>query len=88
MFQLWHDDQYFRLEEIVSTRDVENHAKQQENAKIDTKPTENLELDKSRIAKLIEEWDILLQTGVYSLDDGVITEIDKEIQNLISQSGL
>ena len=88
MFQLWHDDQYFRLEEIVSTRDVENHAKQQENAKIDTKPIENLELDKSRIAKLIEEWDILLQTGVYSLDDGVITEIDKEIQNLISQSGL
>ena len=88
MFQLWHDDQYFRLEEIVSTRDVENHAKQQENTKIDTKPTENLELDKSRIAKLIEEWDILLQTGVYSLDDGVITEIDKEIQNLISQSGL
>ena len=79
---------YFRLEEIVSTRDVENHEKQQENTKTDTKPTENLELDKSRIAKLIEERDILLQTGVYSLDDRVITEIDKEIQNLISQSGL
>ena len=79
---------YFRLEEIVSTRDVENHEKQQENTKTDAKPTENLELDKSRIAKLIEERDILLQTGVYSLDDRVITEIDKEIQNLISQSGL
>ena len=79
---------YFRLEEIVSTRDVENHEKRQENTKTDTKPTENLELDKSRIAKLIEERDILLQTGVYSLDDRVITEIDKEIQNLISQSGL
>ena len=88
MFQLWHEDQYFRLEEIVSTRDVEKHEKQQENIKIDTKATDNLEPDKSRIAKLIEERDILLQTGVYSLDDRVITEIDKEIQNLISQSGL
>ena len=72
----------------MSTRDVENHAKQQENTKIDTKPTENLEPDKSRIAKLIEERDILLQTGVYSLDDRVITELDKEIQNLISQNVL
>ena len=87
--QLWHiDDQYFRLDEIVSTRDVENHAKQQENSKIDAKPTETLEPDKSRIAKLIEERDILLQTGVYSLDDRVITELDKEIQNLILQNVL
>ena len=81
MFWLWHiDHQYFRLE------DVENHPKQQENTKIETKPTETLEPDKSLIAKLIEERDILLQTGVYSLDDRVITELDKEIQNLISQN--
>lgn len=42
--------------------------------------------NKSQIAKLIEERDTLLQTGVYSLDDRVIEEIDKEIQCLISNT--
>ena len=40
-------------------------------------------MNKTRIAKLIEERDILLQTGVYTLDDRVISQLDDEIQQLI-----
>ena len=37
-----------------------------------------------RVAKLIEERDLLLQTGVYTMNDPVISELDKEIRQHIS----
>lgn len=40
-----------------------------------------------RVAKLIEERDTLLQTGVYTMDDIVISELDKEIRQMIASNG-
>ena len=37
-----------------------------------------------RVAKLLEERDTLLQTGVYTNDDPVISELDKEIRLMIA----
>ncbi|KXJ28809.1 centrosomal protein of 120 kDa [Exaiptasia diaphana] len=44
------------------------------------------ELD-NRIAKLIEERDTLLQTGVYTTDDRIIVELDKQIRDAIASKG-
>lgn len=41
----------------------------------------------SRIAKLIEERDTLLHTGVYSTDDRIIVELDKQIRDAIASRG-
>ena len=41
------------------------------------------ELD-SKIAKLIEERDTLLQTGVYTTDDRIIAELDRQIREAIA----
>ena len=41
----------------------------------------------SRIAKLIEERDTLLHTGVYTTDDRIIVELDKQIRDAISSKG-
>lgn len=41
------------------------------------------ELD-GRIAKLIEERDTLLQTGVYTTDDRIISELDRQIREAIA----
>lgn len=46
----------------------------------------NEELD-NRIAKLIEERDTLLQTGVYTTDDRIIVELDKQIRDAIASKG-
>jgi len=39
-----------------------------------------------RVAKLLEERDTLLQTGVYTNDDPVIEELDKQIRQLIAKN--
>ena len=56
-----------------------------EKTRKDLESTEGVEesVNKARIAKLIEERDVLLQTGVYTLDDRVISQLDEEIQQLI-----
>ena len=41
----------------------------------------------SRIAKLIEERDTLLHTGVYTTDDRIIVELDKQIRDDIASKG-
>lgn len=41
----------------------------------------------SRIAKLIEERDTLLHTGVYTTDDRIIVELDKQIRDAIASRG-
>lgn len=41
----------------------------------------------SRIAKLIEERDTLLHTGVYTTDDRIIVELDKQIRDAIASLG-
>lgn len=41
------------------------------------------ELD-SKIAKLIEERDTLLQTGVYTTEDRIIAELDRQIREVIA----
>ena len=41
----------------------------------------------SRIAKLIEERDTLLQTGVYTTDDRIIAELDRQIREAIAAKG-
>eukprot|EP00794_Sanderia_malayensis_P009837 gene9838-10847_t len=47
------------------------------------------QLMNSRIAKLIEERDTLLRTGVYSTDDKIIFELDRQIREAIaSKRGL
>jgi len=75
-----------KLDEIITFKETnqpnENNSKPIEQKEESQQQTQN----KSQIAKLIEERDTLLQTGVYSLDDRVIEEIDKEIQSLISNT--
>ena len=39
------------------------------------------------ISRLIEERDTLLRTGVYSSDDRIITELDRQIREAISKKG-
>lgn len=41
----------------------------------------------SRIAKLIEERDTLLHTGVYTTEDRIIVELDKQIRDAIASRG-
>ena len=41
----------------------------------------------SKIAKLIEERDTLLHTGVYTTDDRIIVELDKQIRDAIASRG-
>ena len=41
------------------------------------------ELD-NKIAKLIEERDTLLQTGVYTTEDRIIAELDRQIREAIA----
>lgn len=41
----------------------------------------------SRIAKLIEERDTLLHTGVYTTDDRIIVELDRQIRDAIASKG-
>ena len=41
----------------------------------------------NRIAKLIEERDTLLHTGVYTTDDRIIVELDKQIRDAIASKG-
>lgn len=41
----------------------------------------------SRIAKLIEERDTLLHTGVYTTNDRIIVELDKQIRDAIASRG-
>lgn len=40
-----------------------------------------------RIAKLIEERDTLLHTGVYTTDDRIIVELDRQIRDAIASKG-
>ena len=40
-----------------------------------------------RIAKLIEERDTLLRTGVYSTGDKIISELDRQIREAIAGKG-
>lgn len=47
----------------------------------------NANIGSDRVAKLIEERDTLLQTGVYTMDDPVISELDKEIRQALSNNG-
>lgn len=39
----------------------------------------------NRIAKLIEERDTLLRTGVYSTEDKIISELDRQIREAIAE---
>ena len=41
----------------------------------------------NRIAKLIEERDTLLHTGVYTTNDRIIVELDKQIRDAIASKG-
>jgi len=64
---------------------------QRRNVKHPTGLTSVLEDDEedvdSRIAKLIEERDTLLHTGVYTTDDRIIVELDKQIRDAIASKG-
>jgi len=50
-----------------------------------TTETENTEED--HIARLIEERDTLLRTGVYTNDDRIISELDRQIREAIARKG-
>ena len=41
----------------------------------------------SRISKLIEERDTLLQTGAFKTEDRIIVELDKQIRDAIASKG-
>ena len=60
---------------------------QQETAMLAAREREEIqrkeELD-SKIAKLIEERDTLLQTGVYTTEDRIIAELDRQIREAIA----
>ena len=45
------------------------------------------EEDDDHITRLIEERDTLLRTGVYSNDDRIITELDRQIREAITNRG-
>ncbi|XP_057309454.1 centrosomal protein of 120 kDa-like [Hydractinia symbiolongicarpus] len=70
-----------RLQQLQAAMTTAQH--QTQNPR-EIENTENL-FSKNRISKLIEERDTLLQTGVYTINDRVIEEIEKEIQNLIDK---
>ena len=47
---------------------------------------EEAELD-NRVARMIEERDTLMQTGVYSTNDRIITELDRQIRETLAMKG-
>lgn len=47
---------------------------------------EEAELD-NRVARMIEERDTLMQTGVYSSTDRIITELDRQIRETLALKG-
>ena len=45
------------------------------------------DVDENHITRLIEERDTLLRTGVYTMDDRIITELDRQIRDALAQRG-
>lgn len=43
--------------------------------------------DDEHVTRLIEERDTLLRTGVYSSDDRIIAELDRQIRDVIAKRG-
>ncbi len=43
--------------------------------------------DEDHITRLIEERDTLLRTGVYTTEDRIITELDRQIREAIARKG-
>ena len=43
--------------------------------------------DEDHITRLIEERDTLLRTGVYTTDDRIISELDRQIREAIANRG-
>ena len=43
--------------------------------------------DDEHVTRLIEERDTLLRTGVYSGDDRIIAELDRQIRDVIAKRG-
>lgn len=72
---------FFRLQQLQAAMKTTQHSNQNPR---ENENTEHL-FTKNRISKLIEERDTLLQTGVYTINDRVIEEIEKEIQKLIDK---
>ena len=58
-----------------------------ETQKSFTTEPENDTFVENRIAKLIEERDTLLRTGVYSTGDKIISELDRQIREAIAEKG-
>lgn len=69
------------FEERIST--VEPKHQQPNNDDIDTLQRDQHQQG-DRVAKLLGERDTLLQTGVYTNDDPVIAELDREIRQMMA----
>jgi centrosomal protein CEP120 len=80
-------DQERSKQQDTVTQQQEHLHSQQEAAMLAAREREETqrkeELD-SKIAKLIEERDTLLQTGVYTTEDRIISELDRQIREVIA----
>ncbi|CAB3982541.1 Centrosomal of 120 kDa, partial [Paramuricea clavata] len=80
-------DQERSKQQDTVTQQQEHLHSQQEAAMLAAREREETqrkeELD-SKIAKLIEERDTLLQTGVYTTEDRIISELDRQIREAIA----
>jgi centrosomal protein CEP120 len=63
------------------------HSEQSEGIDTDQqRALEETELD-NKVARMIEERDTLMQTGVYSTNDRIITELDRQIRETLAMKG-
>ena len=50
-------------------------------------PPDHDDPDEDHITRLIEERDTLLRTGVYTTEDRIIAELDRQIREAIARKG-
>lgn len=50
-------------------------------------PVDHEDPDEDHITRLIEERDTLLRTGVYTTEDRIIAELDRQIREAIARKG-
>ena len=50
-------------------------------------PVDHDDPDEDHITRLIEERDTLLRTGVYTTEDRIIAELDRQIREAIARKG-
>ena len=83
-------------QEVEKLKEAREREKRQSEEELERREREKVRVDDTvpdvsevddRVARLIEERDTLLQTGVYTHDDRIIKELDRQIRESLALKG-